>query len=257
MKQIICFLLLLCCSIAAQAQDPDLALLRKAQAGDADAQYELAQYYLGQNNIEKYVHWLTKAANNNNSIAMANMGFYYQTIGDKQQAIHWYKKYMDMLWQESHEEDKFIFNKLQELGVTYHPANNVGHSDKASRNSSVSTVKGNSSTADANSEDRVKSWNIWFEDNLIGEWNYIPKEYQIPEGCLVTYRFRKDGAGYRGIYSDIYSDEEHFHWKQENLVIFIQYKDDSKEIFIIDPYTVTESKMIDNKDEGEFHRLTR
>lgn len=324
MKQIICFLFLLCCSIAVQAQDP--ALLRKAQAGDADAQYELACFYLPRDkslrseegmkwltkaaengnakaqwdlsiiymyglhcidkNDEKYVYWLKitaynindlqknkwfiayaqyhlgklyengehgleknmseflklthEAANNDYAVAASSLGWFYTSVGDKQEAIYWYKKAMDVEWQKSHRVYETASKYLRELGVTYHPADNVGHSDMASRNSSASTVKGD----------------IWFENNLIGEWNYEPKKFQIPEGCLITYRFRKDGTGYRGIYSDIYSDEEHFHWEQGGGLIIIQYESDGKEVFDIDLDTVTESKMIDNLN-GEFHRLTR
>lgn len=267
MKQIICFLLLLCCSIAAMGKDPDPALLRKAQAGDAKAQYGLACFYLPNSktvsaegikwltkaaengnamaqwklqctykngwhglakNDDKYVYWLTKLANNNDlakykfyiadgqydlgelyekgehglekniseylkwakkavgndsSSAAFSLGLYYKDLGDKQEAIYWFKKTMDIWWQKRHEEHDLAFDELRELGVTYHPAGNVGHSDMASRNSSASTVKGNANK---------------LADIIIGEWRYrdYVKNKDTSDEDLRVLEFYKDGTGY-------------------------------------------------------------
>ncbi|MDE7387012.1 MAG: hypothetical protein K2N28_07725 [Muribaculaceae bacterium] len=224
MKRIIYILLLLCCSIAASAQNPDPELLKKAQAGDAKAQYELFKFYLPYFNSvsaegikwltkaaengnaraqwelenaflrgwygidkdsEKYVYWLKKAANNTDlenykwEIASAqndlgilyergehgvekniseflkwekkaaykdynpaafSLGLYYKQEGDKQEAIYWFKKAMDIEWAERHEEHEFSFEHLRELGVTYHPADHVGHNHAESTAASSSTT---------------------------------------------------------------------------------------------------------------------
>lgn len=218
--------MLLCCSVAASAQDP--ALLKKAQDGDAVAQYELAEFYLPNNsavseegikwltkaaenghlkaqdrlysiyfyryefidkneeNCKKYVYWLTLVANttidnnvdpkikemvygaqmslgqlyrngdcgvyksiskflqyekkavfNGISYAASYLGDYYaEDVDDKQDAIYWYKKFMDMWWAEYQEENELGFQKLRELGVSYHPADHVGHNHDASAASS-------------------------------------------------------------------------------------------------------------------------
>lgn len=214
MKRIIYILFLLCCSIAANAQDP--ALVKKAEAGDAEAQLKLSYFYLpntksvsaegmkwltkaaenghadaqwylkctydygwhGEDkNDEKYVYWLKKIANNSDienykwKIANAqydlgeiyedgghglekniseylkwekkaayngyypaaqSLAYYYRREGDKQEAIYWYKKWIDIEWADRQEEDESAFEDLRKLGVTYHPADHVGHNHSGS-----------------------------------------------------------------------------------------------------------------------------
>ncbi len=228
MKRIIYILLLLCCSVAVSAQDAEL--LKKAQSGDAEAQYKLSEYYLPNTetvseeglkwlklaaengnaeaqwtmaksflrgwygmtkNDEQYVFWLSKAANNpdlennKNWISSAqfwlgelyeegahgveknisefirwakkaafngygsaafSLGLYYKNAGnDKQEAIYWYKKCMDIIWADRQEEYELAFNSLKELGVTYHPADHVGHNHQQSTASSTTTTSSGSS----------------------------------------------------------------------------------------------------------------
>lgn len=211
MKRIIYFLLLLCCSVVASSQNPDPALMKKAEAGDVEAQCRLANYYLSNTKSvsaegmkwmtkaatngsasaqqslkngyyygwfgldkddEKYVYWLKKLANNidlenyktaislaqddlgglyesgghgieknlsefikwkkkaaNNGYdpAALSLAYHYDFKGDKQEAIYWYKKKMDIKWAEYQEEDEYAYEGLRKLGVTYHPADHVGH----------------------------------------------------------------------------------------------------------------------------------
>lgn len=218
MKRILYLLALVFYSVAAQAQDPEL--LKKAQAGDADAQYKIARFYLpngkavseegmkwltkaaenghafaqwvlqytylfgryGQTkNDEKYVYWLTKLAKNNDIEhnkfeigdaqyhlgmlyesgecgferniseflkwekkaafndyvpAAYSLGLHYKREGDKQEAIYWLKKVMDIQWQKLHEEDECCYKELRELGVTYHPADHVGHNHSGAASAS-------------------------------------------------------------------------------------------------------------------------
>lgn len=234
MKRIIYILMLLCCSAAVSAQDAEL--LKKAQAGDAEAQYKLSQYYLPNTetvseegmkwlkmaaengnaraqwslaqsysdgwygttkNDEQYVYWLTKAANNpdleNNkywiadaqywlgklykygkrglekniaeflrwekkaffngdSTAAFSLGLYYSNDGkDKQEAIYWYKKCMDLWWAQYQEEEENAFKGLRELGVTYHPADHLGHNHPQSTAASTSTTSTGSSNSSVQS----------------------------------------------------------------------------------------------------------
>ncbi|MDE7153813.1 MAG: sel1 repeat family protein [Muribaculaceae bacterium] len=211
MKKFFYFLLFLCCSITVSAQNPDSELVKKAETGDAEAQYSLSKHYLpntetvsedGMNwltkaaesghaeaqwnlgnaykkgwygtekNDEKHLYWVKKLANhsdiekNKDFIASAqydlgelyydgehgvdkniseylkwekksadngyypaalSLGYYYKSEGDKKEAIYWFKKCMDMVWAERHEEEEHAFDQLRELGVTYHPADHVGH----------------------------------------------------------------------------------------------------------------------------------
>lgn len=64
MKRLIYLLLLICCSITAAAQDP--ALVKKAEAGDSEAQYDLGRFYLLNDEAvsAEGMKWLTKAAEN-------------------------------------------------------------------------------------------------------------------------------------------------------------------------------------------------
>lgn len=224
MKRIIYILLLLCCSVSAIANDPDPALLKKAQAGDAAAQYKISCFYLptmkseseegvkwlikaaengharaqwelddayasgglyglpkddekraywltklanntdlenyksfitsAQNtlgelymyglggfekNISEYLKWEKKAAYNGYYPAAFSLGLYYEGEGDKQEAIYWLKKGMDLCWADRQEEDEYAVEKLKELGVTYHPADHVGHNHTGSTASTATT----------------------------------------------------------------------------------------------------------------------
>lgn len=187
---------MLCCSVAVSAQDAEL--LKKAQSGDAEAQYNMAESFLnGRNgmtiNDEQYVYWLTKAANNPDlenykyriskaqydlgqlykygkhgleenrseflrwakkaafndySPAAYSIGIYYKSEyygNDKQEAVYWLKKAMDLWWADDQEEHELSFNSLKELGVTYHPADHVGHNHQQSTASSTTTTSSGSS----------------------------------------------------------------------------------------------------------------
>ena len=54
----------------------------KALGGDSDAQYELAQnYYVGngcKRDMEKAIHWITKASKANNAMAMIGLARWLQ-----------------------------------------------------------------------------------------------------------------------------------------------------------------------------------
>lgn len=225
MQKYIYILLMLCIPAALKGQDP--ATLKKANAGDAEAQYQIANFYLPNTkstseegmkwliksaenghagaqwalknaywdgwygtirNESKYVFWLTKLVNHDNlkkykyeissaqhdlgeiykegkygikkdideyirwmkksfyndySPAAFSLGLYYKREGDKEEAIYWLKKCMDLYWANYKEEHEYAFKKLRELGVTYHPADHVGHNHSESIVSSNSTPASN------------------------------------------------------------------------------------------------------------------
>ena len=74
-----------------------------------------------------------KSANNGYTPACYNLGLYYENI-DREEAFYWYKMDMDLHWQEHHEEDQFAVDRLQAMGITYHPADHA--SSGSDRNTS-------------------------------------------------------------------------------------------------------------------------
>lgn len=76
-------------------------ILSQAHAGDADAQYELAEkYYRGddvQRNYDEAFSWYEKAANQNHVEAQHQMGYFYQhgldkIVEDDKKAFEWFHK---------------------------------------------------------------------------------------------------------------------------------------------------------------------
>lgn len=283
MKRLIYLLLLICCSITATAQDP--TLVKKAQSGDAEAQLELATYYLPNaesvsaeglkwltkaaengnaraqwrlqcgyyygwfgldKDDEKYVYWLIKLANNtdienskfeiyDSQYSLANLyengecgleksiqnflkwmkkaaynesynaaqslAYYYEREDDKQEAIYWYKKYMDIKWAEVQEEDESAFEALRELGVTYHPADHVGHNHSHSE-TSTTTNSGSTSSQSQGSQVRehvetvpVQVWQACGACNGSGQcqvcygqgWTYSNLTYNGKKECSACH----------------------------------------------------------------------
>src|ERR1043165_5208014 len=72
-----------------------LLVLKVAENGDIDAQYNLAQYY-EEKNLEKAFYWYQKTAENGNNNAQNNLGFSYQngeeTEKNLEKAFYWYQK---------------------------------------------------------------------------------------------------------------------------------------------------------------------
>lgn len=76
MKKIFSMLIIFAVACVANAADID-ALTKKANAGDAQAMYELAMAYDGMNDIKKAVEWYEKAANKGHDEAMNELGLLY------------------------------------------------------------------------------------------------------------------------------------------------------------------------------------
>jgi pentatricopeptide repeat protein len=68
-------------------------LVSQAESGDVDAQYELAQkYYNGdevERNIEKALHWYTKAAEQGDSACQYALACHYCREGKYKKAKYW------------------------------------------------------------------------------------------------------------------------------------------------------------------------
>lgn len=92
--RIICFLLLLSSfSVVMRGQDPEI--LKKAQEGDANAQFRLAMDYYHDDENEECARWLRKAAENGSIQAQHDMmyglryGGYYGLDKNHEEMVHW------------------------------------------------------------------------------------------------------------------------------------------------------------------------
>ena len=199
MNRILVLFIAFCLSALSYGQNAET--LRKANAGDAKAQYDIAETYLdgmygAEKNDEKFVYWLKKSANNGYARAQYHLGELYcfgehgvykdkseylrwakkaayngydpacYSLGlhfkeiDKQEAIYWLKKGMDLYWKEYKEEDEMYAEALRELGVYYHPGDNSSYSTT----SNSSSHRGSSSSTSNNSVTTrqlqpVQEWN--------------------------------------------------------------------------------------------------
>lgn len=131
----------------------------KEKEGIARAQSSLGHGYLYGNyglekNISEVTKWLKKSAFNGNPAGALHLGHRYLPE-DKQEAIYWYKKCMDMVWEKSGEEDENAFDALRKLGVTYHPGDHVGQN---SGSSSASTVNNQNSSSTTHTRQAQQVW---------------------------------------------------------------------------------------------------
>ena len=93
-------------------------LKKSANNGYAEAQYDLGELYCdGKHGVYKdkseYLRWAKKAAYNGYNPACFSLGLNFKEI-DKQEAIYWLKKGMEVYWQKHKEEDEFCAEKLRE-----------------------------------------------------------------------------------------------------------------------------------------------
>lgn len=181
---------LLCLAIFAGAQDSEL--IRKAQSGDAEAQYRLGQHYhMGLSGFEKnggetikwylkaaeqgYAEaqhaladcynygwcgveedneeaekWYLKAAAQGYDFAYFSLGLFYEDE-NKEEAIYWYKKYMDAYYEEHGKEYELVAENLRELGVYYHPDSKSSGTASTSRSSVASSSGSNRSSSSGSS----------------------------------------------------------------------------------------------------------
>lgn len=84
-------------------------LVRKAEAGDAEAQYNLGQCYengqVGIKDNKEAVKWYTKSAEQGNAKAQCNLGgWYYNGTGvakDEKEAVKWYTKAAEQNYEDA------------------------------------------------------------------------------------------------------------------------------------------------------------
>ena len=149
--------LLLLCALAPLAAQTRAKLQRRAEAGDAEAQYKLGYCYdWGQSkyfgrseekprDIEKAMYWYKKAAAQGYGDAYFSLALIYEiNIEDKDEAIYWYKKDADHWYEKYGDLDGIAIENLKELGVDYDPRtkrsrSTADASDGSSRRSSGST----------------------------------------------------------------------------------------------------------------------
>lgn len=93
-RAVLSTLFLCLASVCASAQDP--ALMRKAQAGDPQAQFTLGEYYLGQKDPANAIAWLEKSGKGGNVRAQADLAAIYWgrfwVPPDPQKALMWATK---------------------------------------------------------------------------------------------------------------------------------------------------------------------
>lgn len=81
---------------AAMAQDPDPALVTKAEAGDAEAQYKLGDHYFNKRDGVNGMKWTRKAAEQGHAAAQNSLGIRYFIGGsvtkDIDEAEKWFRK---------------------------------------------------------------------------------------------------------------------------------------------------------------------
>lgn len=139
--------------------------LKKAANGGLNyAQYELGKLYCyGDHGLpkdkEKYLNWCKKAAFNGYSPAFYSLGIHYKNTGDKEEAIYWLKKGMDLVWKEKREEHEFCAETLRELGVHYHPGDNNSYSTTSNTSSHSSSSSNSNNSVPIRQQQPVQEWN--------------------------------------------------------------------------------------------------
>lgn len=180
MKKLLFLLLPFFCCMTVWGQDAEL--VRKAEAGDIKAQGRLARDYYIKNDNYKAAQWAKPAAEAGDATAqdilaslykygdgglpkneelafkwahksaaqghwpaMSALGLWYEDTNE-QEAIYWYKKCMDVHYQDCGFEHKDVAKHLRELGVTYHPGSSSYTASRSSSSSSSSSSSNSSSS---------------------------------------------------------------------------------------------------------------
>ena len=100
MRKYLVFLLLLCFAISCTQQENINDLIKKAEQGDVEAQYNLGYYYHSGEGVEqsekKALYWWQKAAEQGHAEAQFNLGVVHEKgYGVEQsyeKAIYWFRK---------------------------------------------------------------------------------------------------------------------------------------------------------------------
>lgn len=162
MKRILTTLLLLLCALPALWSQTRAELLEKAEAGDAEAQYELGQCYsygmltyVGDfdavpRDYDAAEKWYLRAAGQGYGDAYFDLGIIYQfKKKNRNEAIRWYKKYADYWYDKYGKASEAALESLRKLGVDYTPS--AERSSYASTSSSGSSNRSSSSSGSSSS----------------------------------------------------------------------------------------------------------
>lgn len=100
-------------------------MTKSADNEDAIAAWIIGVNYLNgeyglRKNASMFLKWEKKAAFLGETFACHELGDYYKNI-NKDEAVYWYKKGMDITYNKYKKEDDFLSEKLANLGVYYHP----------------------------------------------------------------------------------------------------------------------------------------
>lgn len=203
MRKFILFICFSCFTFMAWGQDSEL--IRKAESGDAEAQYKLGYLYFGgrdgfPENKEEAFKWYLKAAEQGHVEAQYRIGEsyfyewgvprnkakaepwflkaaaqgYYKAYFDlgllyrsnnKEKAIYWLKKYMDAYYAKHGEECETTAECLRKLGVYYHP-------DSKSSSSVASASRSSSRSLSSSGSSYSSSSSSSAEEELLYEGTY-------------------------------------------------------------------------------------
>lgn len=108
--------------------------MKAAKLGNAEAMYEVGgSYHYGKGVQEDYKmaeRYYLRAAYKGYGQAYSELAFLYQySLDNKNEAIYWYKKYVDYTYAEKGEPSSAALESLRELGVYYHPGDNSASSN--------------------------------------------------------------------------------------------------------------------------------
>ena len=100
MKKYFTFLLMLCLVMSCTRKKNIKDIMKEAEQGDPQAQFDLGYYYYNSEGLEesdeKAVYWWLEAANQGNSDAQYYLGTAYEkgkgVIRSYEKAVHWYTK---------------------------------------------------------------------------------------------------------------------------------------------------------------------
>ena len=150
-RKLTALLLMLLCALPGLFAQTRAELLKKAQAGDAGAQHDLAYCYhwgklsylggeLGETSpdYDEAEKWYLRAAEQKHYPACYALGLLYQNQKrDIEKAVRWYKKSVDICYEKYGEIDKYSMEELKKLGIDYTPgAKGISYASSSASNSS-------------------------------------------------------------------------------------------------------------------------
>ena len=190
-------------------------LKKSANNGYAEAQYELGELYCyGEHGVTKdkleYLRLAKKAAYNGNTPACYSLGLHFKEI-DKQEAIYWFKKDMDLYWKKYKEESEFSAEKLRELGVYYHPGDKSTYSTSSNSSHSTNPSSNSSNSVPTRQPQPVQEWNPCIGCGGTGLCTYCQGKGKrwygnSYENCVICHgsMYCQQCYGRKGYYTTVY-----------------------------------------------------